>query len=59
MFTTFWGWPARNALTFSTVQSIMRWRLLREPQDMCGVMMQFLAFSSGLSARMGAVVSTS
>ena len=33
MFTTFWGWPARNALTFSTVQSIMRWRLLWEPQD--------------------------
>ena len=36
----------------ATVQSMMRWRLSLAPQDMWGVMMQFLAFSSGLSPRM-------
>jgi len=35
--------------------SIMRWRLSFGAQEMCGVMMQFFAFSSGLSARIGSV----
>ena len=40
---------------FSAVTSMIRWRLSFGAQEMCGVMMQFFAFSSGLSARIGSV----
>mgnify|MGYP007127808513 CR=1 FL=1 len=53
--TTLTGAPARNALIFSAVASMIRWRLSFGAQEMCGVMMQFFAFSSGLSARIGSV----
>ena len=39
----------------SAVASMIRWRLSFGAQEMCGVMMQFFAFSNGLSARIGSV----
>ena len=55
LLTTLTGAPARNARTFSTVVSIMRWRLSFGAQEICGVRMQFFAPSSGLSGRIGSV----
>ena len=53
--TTFCGVPARKARMFSAVTSMMRWRLSFGAQEICGVMMQFFAVTSGLSGRIGSV----
>ena len=54
-FTTFCGFPARKARMFSAVVSMIRWRLSFGAHEICGVMMQFFAVRSGLSARIGSV----
>ena len=46
-------------MTLLTAQSMIRWRLSLGAQEMWGVMMQFFAFSRGLSPRMGSVETTS
>src|ERR1022692_3124423 len=58
-FTTFWALPCRKARTLSTAMVIRRERAARVAQARCGVMMQFLAVSSGLSAGGGSVDRTS
>ena len=55
LLTTLIGEPAIYALAFSTAQSIMRWRLSLGAHEMCGVIMQFLALSKGLSSLIGSV----
>ncbi len=57
--TTLMGLPARNALMFSAVAAIRRRRAASVAQAMCGVMMQFLADSRGLSMWMGSADTTS
>ena len=57
--TTLIGCPSSHARMLSAVVSMIRWRLSFGAQEMCGVMMQFLARSRGLSERMGSVDTTS
>src|ERR1035437_8738212 len=58
-FTTFWVLPCRKARTFSTAMFIRRERAARVAQARWGVMIQFLAVSSGLFAGGGSVARTS
>src|ERR1035441_6442996 len=58
-FTTFWALPCRKARTLSTAMFITRELAARVSQARWGVMIQFLAASSGLSAGGGSVDRTS
>src|SRR6266487_6154209 len=58
-FTTFCGFPARKARTFSTAMRMSRARAARVAQALCGVMMQFIARSNGLLAGGGSTERTS
>ena len=59
LFTTLTGLPSTKDLMLSAVMSMIRWRAAWAAQLMCGVMMQFFALRSGLSALMGSVETTS
>ena len=59
LLTTLTGEPKIHDWIFSAVISMMRWRASFAAHEMCGVIMQFLAPSSGLSASIGSVLTTS
>ncbi len=58
-FTTLNRVPFTKLRRFSTAVSMRRWRLSAGAQEMWGVIMQFGASNSGLSARIGSVDTTS
>lgn len=53
------GVPFKKFLTFSTAVSISRWRASWLAHAMCGVIIMLSSPSSGLSARIGSVDTTS